>query len=616
MANYEQELLKRCGEAFKALTAYSYQIKMFHDGIVSDINLKFTPSDFLHLTSLEKLDGIWQTSYMDSGYTSDGRRLFKKNEKMLENIIKERFDFKTVETAVNFFDDTNELPESIENARQSGCVIKSELLSRLSALENLYIIINNSELDTENIQKLFALKVYKWDKTARHESRPHSSKINADYLLEFHKNYNSEKPYVDFFIVGNSESYNGMSVFQSEKTYSCDVKEERNKRNLPVRSVTDSKMEILSFIEIRTDPKTKQQTETVIMKKSDEYIQQCEDECNKCIKAQKHDDKINRIISKFKNLRVEASKGKLFQYMKELHNIFRNDIADLKEISDKLEITESNRKEIAECISYERSELKKMIELKEKISGLENARTQFVNDSSNSYEEQIKAILDFLKKSAGKGLCEQVLDLLKSQKHSNNPENEWIDIEISEIDSIKSSKPEDNIKMIQLHNSDMHRFIPASAISDGTLAITQNPFMTALTSLTERFRTFVQNIADKIQETLIRALKELPNADTTPSEQTSEHDEQNTESASAPAPEKDITDDDEFIIRDVYSVFADSIGTQGYENYMAVVPADKLDFQIPFFYETEQVQITQELEQDIQVTALEFKKKQAEYDDF
>lgn len=154
-------------------------------------------------------------------------------------------------------------------------------------------------------------------------------------------------------------------------------------------------------------------------------------------------------------------------------------------------------------------------------------------------------------------------------------------------------------------------------ISDNTLAVNAfDSFKEALSSLAERFRTFIQNIADKIQETLAGALKELPDADTTPSEQKPEHDEQNTESTSAPAPEKDIADDDEFIIRDVYSVFADSIGTQGYENYMAIVPADKLDFQIPFFYETEQVQITQELEQDIQVTVQEFKKKQAEYDDF
>ena len=369
-------------------------------------------------------------------------------------------------------------------------------------------------------------------------------------------------------------------------------------------------MEILSFIEIRTDPKTKQQTETVLMKKSDEYIQQCENEMHKCIKAQKHDDKINKIISKFKNLRVEASKGKLFQYMKELHNIFRNDIADLKEISDKLKITESNRKEIAECISYERSELKKMIELKEKISGLDNARTQFVNGNDSSYEEKIKAVLDFLKKSAGKGLCEQVLDLLKSQKHSNNPENEWIDMEISEIDSIKSSKPEDNIKMIQLHNSDMHRLIPASSISDGTLAITQNPFMKALKSLAERLEAFVHNIAGKIQETLTTALSKPQNADTAPSE-TVEQKSEPVQHETAPE------DDDRFIIRDIYSIFVSNTGVQGYENYVMIIPAGELNFQIPLTYETEQKNQEQEHEfLPEKAVSTEFKKKQVEYDDF
>lgn len=155
---------------------------------------------------------------------------------------------------------------------------------------------------------------------------------------------------------------------------------------------------------------------------------------------------------------------------------------------------------------------------------------------------------------------------------------------------------------------------------DGTLAVSASDiFRNALRSLIERLETFIQNIATKIQETLTIAISKPQNADTTLSadttpsetaEQKSEPVQQETELA----PE----DDDGFIIKDIYSLFVSGTGVQGYENYFMFVPESELDFHVPITYKTEQIQEKQDMEQEVseeKAIPLEFRKRQAEYDD-
>lgn len=152
-------------------------------------------------------------------------------------------------------------------------------------------------------------------------------------------------------------------------------------------------------------------------------------------------------------------------------------------------------------------------------------------------------------------------------------------------------------------------------VSDNTLTVTaSDSFKEILTNIAEQFRTSFQEIMNSITSAVRQVFSRPQNTDITLSEEKTESDKQETEHEfkTAPAPEED----DEFIIKNVYSMFAVDIGMQGYENYAMIVSADKLDFQIPITYETEQK--NQEQEHDFlseKAVPTKFEKKQVENDD-
>ncbi len=136
--------------------------------------------------------------------------------------------------------------------------------------------------------------------------------------------------------------------------------------------------------------------------------------------------------------------------------------------------------------------------------------------------------------------------------------------------------------------------------TDNTLAVPDS-FRKAFISLTERLGMFMQNIADKIQKTLTTVLSKPQDIDTAPPE-------------SAPANENAERNPDD----DRYYIIMDNAGIQSYGNYITIISANELDFNVPITYETEQIQKKQDMEQEIpeeKTPAPECREKQSEYDD-
>lgn len=153
----------------------------------------------------------------------------------------------------------------------------------------------------------------------------------------------------------------------------------------------------------------------------------------------------------------------------------------------------------------------------------------------------------------------------------------------------------------------------------------QDSFTEAISDLIKSVQGIWHPVTDKINRAVQQVFsKPYSNVSEKPEQKPAfESDTQDTqENLSEPETESELAepapeDDDRFIIRGIYSVFVSNTGLQGYKNYVMIIPAGELNFQIPLTYETKQK--NQEQKHDFlseKAVPTEFKKKQAEYDDF
>lgn len=613
---------------------------------VNIMEIIFTPDEFKHLSSVHKLkdiDDLSKPLYDKAVNISGHGKKFDMN-----NIRRSNYFFDDIDKSQNLEtkDMTDEeFQETIEKTTDKYFL--SKLLGRLDSLEHLYDTLAQSGLtEIADSARPLELKMYVWNRQTSRYDRPHGSEIKANFLIEIKNPDNPDKPYTDFFIVRAKDgTYRGMSVFPSEVSYHSD-------KYIEVASLT--------MLSVETFKSGKSISKVLADENVIEDCRQREENHNRNVANEIQQDPNKKIrekfFSKLGNHRSQFIKKdsrlntKNYYKMIEVdllsYNFSEDDLKKLQSsIKQSLNVSNTSEKKNA-CIAYEIATIDIIIELKNKLDKLEHLLQQedFPVDAYVKKLDEVSAYL--CSHDAGRNLMLKVAELIERQKENCNDDLTagYIDCTVQEIRETAEQKPEKSFGQFgsaygqtsAKPGNNMMQFRFDNSLSDiqaNTLALSASDmFRNALRSLAERFETFMQNIVVKIQETFTMALSkpysdvsEKPEQKSAPEPDTQENlsePEMKSEPAE-PAPETEIADD-EYIIRDVYSIFADdSIGTQGYESYVMIVPADKLDFQIPFTYETEPQAEIQQTEQDMteeKAMPSEFikkqVKKQAEYDDF
>lgn len=189
------DILYNCAKAYKSLM--DYEFKLILDNSYTEVTLKFDENDFMHLTSIEKLDDLWEIEHISS-----------KN--LLKLILDKKLTFDRLTDSKYF--------EKLKYPSESSSSIKYSIKDRLLALTHLYSYLHNC--DSQN------MVVYKWLRDVHQSSRPHQSKINANFLIVFcdtaEKKVDDEKVCSFFVSDRKNGSGSGVSIFPTDLSYSDD----------------------------------------------------------------------------------------------------------------------------------------------------------------------------------------------------------------------------------------------------------------------------------------------------------------------------------------------------------------------------------------------------------
>lgn len=613
---------------------------------INTLEVIFTPDEFKHLSSVHKLKDIDDLSkpLYDKAVNISGHG--------------KKFDMNNIRRSNYFFDDIDksqnpetkdmadeEFQEMIEE--KTDKYFLSKLLGRLDSLEHLYDTLAQSGLtEIADSARPLELKMYVWDRQASHCDRPHGSKIQANFLIEIENPDNPDKPYTDFFIVRAKDgTYRGMSVFPSKVSYACQDKVIALSLETSVKGKTVSLISADKNVIKDCRQRESQRNESIARERNNNPNKELKKAFMiELTKVRKDVIKSERTLRKkecrkhYCNL-VELAETRLNQKPVDLFNTFS--VEDIKGIVKDLELNSNSSKE--KYISYEINALKSVINLKTMIGELEQLLQQ-EDFSSDAYVKKLDEVSAYLcSHDAGRNLMLKVAELIEQQKENcDDLTAEYIACTVQEIRKTAEQKPEKSFgqsgsaygqasakpdsNIMQLADNNTWKSVHLN--QDGAASVSDrysDRLREALSNLVKSVQEIWHIVTDKVSQAVQQAFsKPYSDVSEKPEQKSApELDMQENLSESEPAepaPETEIADDDEYIIRDVYSLFAgDSIGTQGYESYVMIVPADKLDFQIPFTYETEPHTEIQQTEQEItenKAVPTSFKTKQTEYDDY
>lgn len=150
-----KDILYDCADAFRKIMDYEFNFTLKND--LKDITLRFSDTDFMHLTSLEKLEDLSELNGISS-------------QNLLNMILNKELTYDRIQESVHF----DELKYTGNPTLNTEYTIKDRLL----ALTNLYTYLDN--MTPENTT------IHKWLRDVNPNDRPYRSKINADYLIQFH----------------------------------------------------------------------------------------------------------------------------------------------------------------------------------------------------------------------------------------------------------------------------------------------------------------------------------------------------------------------------------------------------------------------------------------------
>lgn len=191
-----KDILYDCAKAYSKLENYQFEFTLYYGKNIKNFSLNFTPSEFKHLTALEKLEDKPMFSQITSS------QLYNK-------ILNNEITYDTIS-------DSSYLHMPVNDVSRNGtsyCVI-----DRINALSNLYDYLHGMANDNT--------RIYKWLKDAHSSARPNHSDIKADFLLEFKSKYDdtrADETTCVFLVETNSQNGTvAMSIFPTDISYSDD----------------------------------------------------------------------------------------------------------------------------------------------------------------------------------------------------------------------------------------------------------------------------------------------------------------------------------------------------------------------------------------------------------
>ncbi len=626
--NDDKDEIQRCAKKYKFLVdeQVTYQIEIFSENnkSLNDLEIKFFPSEFKHLTSIGKLKDLKNSS---EKIFLKANEIYKKTDKDDDN-EKETFNLEDINKSTWFFDDTikpdnktdEEISDEIKEAKEQHKVLKSELLDRLSALENLYDIFDKLEDKNNNI----TLKLYHWDRNAHPSDRPHNSTINADFLLEFYDANNLEKPFTDFFIIRKTDDFIGMSIFHSEFTYSEDTGKFQEIAGINRRV---PELEILSLREHQKG----QEAWKTLLSATPERIKECENKALQAIQyVEENKEKFEKealytaCFNELKARRTEIIKqeGKKIRneykindrkshYQRFLLEILPEkcpDDNDLKEIRSRLETARKDARPESELmIDNEIKAIDNLLKLREMLNQLSQFREKGEYDD---YSLQIKNVIDICNE---KEMCSYVLSLIDKQKRNSDEElDAFFAEEENRLKSIlnviikSEDTPETKIMTMSdvIHESGKKFFF--SSIVSGRAVTLENNIKSKLLHIYEevfdKIRNGMKHISDIISEKIssFRRTEKPPDK----SEQAEKSELTDNEEKS---------EEDELIVLDVYNM---SVKNQnGYIEFINTSKAmDGIELQTGLLFEETALQERSRQPEQVQIE-IKRKSENLEYGD-
>jgi hypothetical protein len=192
------DMMYDCAIAYEKLTHFQFELKLYNNRSIRDIILIFDPSEFKHLTGLEKLSDKPIFSQLTS-------------RELLKNILDKKITYETIS-------DSKFLLAPINDVSPNN--IKYYVTDRINELTYLYNYLHNMKFNN--------LHIYQWHKNISPNLRPNHSDINADILFEFSTTMTNKFPEETtcaFFVetVKRTEAV-GMSIFPTDISYSDDGK--------------------------------------------------------------------------------------------------------------------------------------------------------------------------------------------------------------------------------------------------------------------------------------------------------------------------------------------------------------------------------------------------------
>lgn len=364
-----------CINKYDDICEREFQFFLSDNDNTFNISLCFSPKQFLHLSGISKIDShpiIDKFKQNSTGFFNYFQYPYEKQD-VIDNNASEIYKLAEKTVAV----DTT-LVQQKESKKTY------HVNDRLNELENLYNYFISSIYDDSN--KDCNIHFYEWIRDGNENSRPHYSKIVADYLITFDKSSTEEN--VCFFV--KKDDVTGkcipISIYPSDISYSNDGR------------ITLPECKILRAIEIDLD-KTK-----VLYELPAEKIQDITSKLDEKKKLKEKNKRISNDLKRLKSKRVALSKDpqneKLQEeYKKRKKGFFKSLKTDplystievIKDIISRLEdqMNDPHNSETTDFINDEIEETRKILQEKQSTLNKSNVNAIINQDGTISIKRNL-----------------------------------------------------------------------------------------------------------------------------------------------------------------------------------------------------------------------------------
>lgn len=415
--------IRNCANAFRQMTEQgSLKLSLFSRGEIYEKEILFTSAEFKHLSGLHKIE-------------DSVRGIPQKSRTLLKSACNGDIPMSAILKSSKVVDDTGKTEQEKAELRREHKILKSDLISRLSAVENLSNQLQSVANGTST------LEVFSWDKDTRKEKRPNFSDIKADMLIEIQDSENSAQRTCFFVVENNKGALVGESIFLSPYTYSADNEENCQKRKN--NGFTPEKVNQYEILSATLCSDTK---ELVLIQAPVEKLEKClqidaetkenkqlEERLKPLVQARKQYLSAEQEGNKYKIDVARFDYGRFFKNVALNKKMFPDDVVD--KIKHKLEtqLKSENNPVKRDCLVFEID----AFELVQMSRELCNAREAFAKDKTKE-DEHLDKVISFVEK-ANTGYGDFAIAVLQKQKESYDTKEKQKLFSKKEIEELKQT---------------------------------------------------------------------------------------------------------------------------------------------------------------------------------